>query len=140
MRFVRFLIFTITTIMMSSCGASWHLKRAMAKDPTIVADTIVRIDTAVVTNERRLVDTMVVHDTIIREIKRDGVVVRFQRLFDTIVVDATCLSDTIELIHEVPVERIVYKQNDRSVYDRVTGFLYIVMAILIIWLVIKLIR
>ena len=72
-------------IMMSSCGASWHLKRAIAKDATIVADTIIRIDTAVVTNERRLVDTMVVHDTIIREIKRDGVVVRFQRLLDTIV-------------------------------------------------------
>ena len=140
-RRMRFVWVVITAAVLQSCGASWHLKRAIAKDPTIMNDTIVKVDTTFVTDEIRLTDTLVVRDTIIREIKRDGVVVRFQRLLDTIVVDATCLSDTIELIHEVPVYRIVYKQNDRSVYyDRAIGFLYIVMAILIIWLVIKLIR
>ena len=83
----KWCVVAITASMTMSCGASWHLKRAIAKDPTIARDTIVRVDTTIVTTERRVVDTLVVRDTIVREIKSNGARVRIQRLHDTIRVD-----------------------------------------------------
>ena len=85
MRFVwgvikRWCAVAITGSMMVSCSASWHLKRAIAKDPTINAQTIVHVDTTVVTNEIRVVDTLVVRDTITRHINRDGAVVKIKRI------------------------------------------------------------
>ncbi len=84
MRFVWVVIFAAV---LQSCGASYHLKRAIAKDPTIMNDTIVKVDTTFVTDEIRLTDTLVVRDTIVREIKKDNAVVRVQKIHDTIRID-----------------------------------------------------
>ena len=116
MRFVwvvikRWCVVAITASMMSSCGASWHLKRALAKDPTIAKDTIVRVDTTIVTAERRVVDTLVVRDTITREIKSNGARVRIQRIHDTIRVDVVCPPDTIRITKSIPVDRLIYKEQ-----------------------------
>jgi hypothetical protein len=123
--------------MMSSCGASWHLKRAIAKDPTIARDTIVRVDTTIVTKERRVVDTLVVRDTIVREIVRDGARVRIQRLHDTIRVDVVCPPDTIRVVAEVPVDRIIYKTKavKRSLLDQVGVILFLILLITIAMMV-----
>lgn len=142
MRFVwgvikRWSVVAITASMMWSCGASWHLKRAIAKDPTIARDTIVRVDTTIVTNERRVVDTLVVRDTIVREIVRDGARVRIQRLHDTIRVDVVCPPDTIRVVAEVPVERIIYKTKavKRSLLDQVGVILFLILLITIAMMV-----
>ena len=120
-----------------SCGASWHLKRAIAKDPTIARDTIVRVDTTIVTTERRVVDTLVVRDTIVREIVRDGARVRIQRLHDTIRVDVVCPPDTIRVVAEVPVDRIIYKTKavKRSLLDQVGVILFLILLITIAMMV-----
>ena len=120
-----------------SCGASWHLKRAIAKDPTIARETIVRVDTTIVTNERRVVDTLVVRDTIVREIVRDGARVRIQRLHDTIRVDVVCPPDTIRVVAEVPVDRIIYKTKavKRSLLDQVGVILFLILLITIAMMV-----
>ena len=136
MRFVwgvmtKWCVVAITASMMMSCGASWHLKRAIAKDPTIIADTIVRVDTTIVTNEIRVVDTLVVRDTITREIVRGGARVRIQRIHDTIRVDVVCPSDTIRVIAEVPIDRLIYKEQPpkRSLLDQLGMILFLILLI-----------
>jgi hypothetical protein len=89
---------------MASCSASYHLKRAIAKDPSIVKPTSVRFDTIVVTKERKLTDTIVMNDVDTITIERDRVRVRLVRSYDTLMVEGTCLPDTIKIdvIREIP--------------------------------------
>ena len=136
MRFVwgvitKWCVVAITASMMSSCGASWHLKRAIAKDPTIAKDTIVRVDTTIVTAERRGGDTLVVRDTITREIVRGGARVRIQRIHDTIRVDVVCPPDTIRITKSIPVERLIYKEQPpkRSLLDQLGMILFLILLI-----------
>ena len=128
---MRFLWLIVVAIGVQSCGASWHLKRAIAKDPTIVADTIVRVDTTIVTNERRLVDTLVINDTIVREIESNGARAMIQVKHDTIRVDIVCPPDTIRVTAEVPVERIIYKEQPpkRSLMDRIEMIVFMLVLI-----------
>ena len=132
MRFVRFLIIAMA-VALSSCSAQWHLKRAIAKDPTIVGDTIIRIDTSVVTESIRAVDTLVVTDTVVREIVREGVKIKLQRIHDTIRVDVVCPPDTIRVVANVPVERIIYKETPRkrTILDQLGHVLFLVLLIAI---------
>ena len=132
----------ITASMMSSCGASWHLKRALAKDPTIAKDTIVRVDTTIVTAERRIVDTLVVRDTIAREIVRGGARVTIQRIHDTIRVNVVCPPDTIRVVAEVPVDRLIYKEQPpkRSLLDQVGIVLFLILLITIAMMVSRFMR
>lgn len=128
-------IATIVTIlvMLSSCSAQWHLKRAIAKDPTIANDTVIRIDTSVVTESIRAVDTLVVTDTVMREIVREGVKIKLQRIHDTIRVDVVCPPDTIRVVANVPVERIIYKETPRkrTILDQLGHVLFLVLLIAI---------
>ena len=128
---MRFLWLIIVALGVQSCGASYHLKRAIAKDPTIVADTIVRVDTTIVTNERRLVDTLVINDTIVREIESNGARAMIQVKHDTIRVDIVCPPDTIRVTAEVPVERIIYKEQPpkRSLMDRIEMIVFMLVLI-----------
>ena len=123
---------------LQSCGAQYHLKRAIAKDPTIASDTIVRFDTTVVTESISVVDTLVVRDTITREIVRDNVRIRLQRIHDTIRVDVVCPPDTVRVVAEVPVERVVVREKALPLYRRVINMLYLILAILILAWVYKL--
>jgi len=131
MRFLWKLGAVVILLTQSGCSASWHLKRAIAKNPTIAADTIVRVDTTIVTNERRITDTLVVNDTIVREIESNGARATIQRIHDTIRVDIVCPPDTIRVTAEVPVERIIYKEKKkkRSWLDKVWSISLIVLLI-----------
>lgn len=99
------------------CGAKWHLKRAIAKDPTIVEQSVVKLDTIVVTEIKAVHDTLVLnqYDTI--EIERNGVRIRLNRLYDTIQVTAECLPDTIQVTQVVKVPQVVYKEKEFKVID-----------------------
>ena len=127
----KWCVVAITASMMWSCGASWHLKRAIAKDPTIARDTIVRVDTTIVTAGRRVVETLVVRDTIVREIKSNGARVRIQRIHDTIRVDVVCPPDTIRITKSIPVDRIIYKTKavKRSLLDQLGVILFLILLI-----------
>lgn len=105
---------------MASCSASWHLERAIAKDPTIVRAQPVRFDTIVVTRERKLTDTIVMNDVDTITIERDRVRVRLVRSYDTLMVEGTCLPDTIKIdvIREIP--QVVQPVTRR---ERVMGWL-----------------
>ncbi len=100
------------------CGAKWHLKRAIAKDPTIVEQAVVKLDTIVVTEIKAVHDTLVLnqYDTI--EIERNGVRIQLNRLHDTIQVTAECLPDTIQVTQVVKVPQVVYKEKEFKVIDK----------------------
>lgn len=128
---MRFLWLVVTAILLSSCSAQWHLKRAIAKDPSLKRDTIVKIDTAIVTQEKILSDTLVVSDTIVREIKSDGVVIRLQRVHDTIKVEAICESDTIKIVKEVEVVRYI-EHKKTSIFDKANALIRSLIALIVV--------
>jgi hypothetical protein len=101
------------------CGAKWHLKRAVAKDPTILGQVAVKLDTIVVTEIKAVHDTLVLsqYDTI--EIERNGVRIQLKRIHDTIQVTAECLPDTIQVTQVVKVPQVVYKENEFKLIDKV---------------------
>ena len=113
---VRVVLIIAMLMSVSSCGAQYHLNRAIKKDASIVNDTIVRLDTAFVTEEKIVNDTIVVHDTIVQEIRSEGVVVRIQKIHDTLRVEAICESDTIEIVKEVEVVRLIQEQK-RTIFE-----------------------
>jgi len=103
--------------LLQGCGAKWHLKRAVAKDPTILEQVAVKVDTIVVTEIKAVHDTLVLnqYDTI--EIERNGVRIQLKRIHDTIQVTAECLPDTIQVTQVVKVPQVVYKEKEFKVID-----------------------
>jgi len=103
--------------LLQGCGAKWHLRRAIAKDPTIVEQAVVKLDTIVVTEIKAVHDTLVLnqYDTI--EIERNGVRIQLKRIHDTIQVTAECLPDTIQVTQVVKVPQVVYKEKEFKVID-----------------------
>lgn len=129
---MRFVWLVGLALLVQSCGAQYHLRRAIAKDPTILADAIVRVDTTVVTESISVVDTLVVRDTITREIVRDGVQIKVKRVHDTIRVDVVCPPDTVRVVAEVPVEQVVIREKAMPLYRRAINIMFLVLAILIL--------
>ena len=101
----------IIMLLLTSCSAQWHLKKAVHKDPTILEkDTLVVMDT-VVSPPVAITDTVIMkqHDTI--TLVKDRLRVSIVKVNDTITIDAICDSDTIISIVEVPYEKIVYVEK-----------------------------
>lgn len=105
-RFVRLTIPIAILAVLNSCTASWHLKRAIAKDPTIVQTQVVRMDTTIITPERIVRDTIVTNAVDTIELVRDRVRIQLVRRFDTIAVNVECPSDTIRVVQTASVDSI----------------------------------
>ena len=101
-------------LIMTSCGADYYLKRAIAKDPSILQQEIVRLDTVLITKERILRDTVVSakYDTIERI--QNNVSIKIVRINDTILVDVLCPQDTIFFTKEIKVDKLVYNKKRTS--------------------------
>ena len=101
-------------LIMTSCGADYYLKRAIAKDPSILQQEIVRLDTVLITKERILRDTIVSakYDTIERI--QNNVSIKIVRINDTILVDVLCPQDTIFFTKEIKVDKLVYNKKRTS--------------------------
>ena len=130
---MRWLAGLITIVLLSSCSAQWHLKRAVKKDPTLLkTDTIAIVDT-IVTPPVTLTDTVITRaqDTVV--VQKDKLKVQVVRSYDTIMVDAVCESDTIVQIVEVPVPSVVMRDSDRW-YNKVYKFSFYVLLILLLLL------
>ena len=98
-------------LILTSCGANFHLNRAIAKDPTMLQKQVVRVDTMLITKEKILRDTIVSnkYDTI--NTIKNNVSLRIVRINDTIIVDAICPQDTIFFTKEIKVDKIVYSKK-----------------------------
>jgi|GEM_PF-3434124 len=123
-RGMRFLWGVIISLLLSSCGAQWHLKRAIAKDPTIAQDTVLRIDTTIITESIELRDTITLLKLDTITIERDGVVVHIERRFDTLLVDVECPPDTVRVFKEVPLVQYVPEKKERNLgIGAIIGFI-----------------
>ena len=103
---IRVAVMMLTALMIESCGASWHLRRAIAKDPTIVQQRVVKMDTTIITPERIVRDTIVTTAVDTIEMVRDRVRIQLVRQFDTIFVNVECPPDTIRVVQTASVDSI----------------------------------
>ena len=124
-------------LLLSSCSAQWHLKKAVQKDPMILKkDTLVVQDTLVVPPVV-LKDTVTLkqHDTI--TITKDRLRVKIVKVNDTLIIDAKCDSDTIVRTIEVPYDKIVYIEKE-SVCDKIKNLaIYMALAFLVFKIIMK---
>lgn len=104
---MRFVWLVSLALVVQSCGASWHLKRAIAKDPALARDTVVRIDTTVITQAVALHDTVTIKEVDTIQIIKNGIVIDVQKHYDTLYVDVECPPDTITIYKEQKVRQVV---------------------------------
>lgn len=106
MRKLRIISIACVGLLIGSCTAQYHLKRAIAKDPSIANTTIVQKDTIVVTKSVKTSDTLVIYnrDTIVQT--KDRIVTRFQRVSDTIFYSVECPTDTIKITQQIAQTKI----------------------------------
>ena len=118
------------SILLTSCSAQWHLKRAVQKNPLILEkDTLIVMDT-VVSLPVAITDTVIMkqHDTI--TLVKDRLRVRIVKVNDTITIDAICDSDTIIRTIEVPYDKIVYIEKE-NLFDKIKNLaIYLGLAFL----------
>ena len=113
-------------LLLMSCSAQWHLRKAVRKDPMILQkDTMVVVDT-VVSPPVAITDTVTLrqHDTI--RLVKDRLKVQLVKVNDTITIDAICDSDTIISIVEVPYEKITYIEKETPIQVIQRWLLYMV--------------
>jgi hypothetical protein len=117
-------------LMLTSCGASWHLKRAIAKNPALAQDTVLRIDTTIISRSVEIRDTIVIKEVDTIQVVKNGVVVDIRRSFDTIEVDVQCPPDTIRIFKEIPMVQIVPEKKERNIaLGGVIGFILALVLI-----------
>jgi hypothetical protein len=115
---MKWLVKLTLLLLLTSCSATWHLKKAVQKDPTILEkDTLVVTDT-VVSPPVAITDTVTLkqHDTI--TLVKDRLKVEIVKVNDTITINAECASDTIITTIEVPYEKIVYVK-EKTLFERI---------------------
>ena len=133
---MRWLYLLSISVLLSSCGAQWHLKKAIKKDPSILkSDTVVVTDT-IVTAPVSVRDTVTLQKRDTITITKDRLKVNIVRSFDTITVDAVCESDTIVHFVEVPVPSLVMKDSDRW-YNKVYKFSFYLLLLLLSFVVVR---
>ena len=133
--------YAIAILLLTSCSASWHLKRATKKDPSLLLsrDTVLVHDTQLVTKERMLTDSFFTtcYDTVVMEdsfvytkvIRRDNVVKVYTK----------CKSDTIRITTKIPYKlpaTVSYK-NDPTWKILAIVFGSLLLLIIILRFVIK---
>lgn len=115
---------------LTSCGAQWHLKRAIAKDPEIVKEKVVRVDTTVITEKVNVSDTIRIKEVDTIQIVKNGVVIDIQRSYDTIMVDVECPPDTVRIIKEVEVPQYIPEKKNKNIgFGVVLGFIFALVLI-----------
>ena len=130
---MRFLWLISVALLLQSCGAQWHLKRAIAKDPEIVKDITVRVDTVVITKAVELRDTITIKEVDTIQIVKNGVVVDIRRYFDTIEVDVQCPPDTIRITQEVEVPQYIPEKKEKNIgKGALLGFIFALVLVKIV--------
>lgn len=110
-RGMRSLWLISVVFLLQSCGAKYHLSRAIAKDPTILESVAVKVDTTIITENKAIRDTLILQRVDTLTIERNAVRVKIRRIHDTIQIDAECLPDTIRIQKVVEVPQVVYEEK-----------------------------
>lgn len=117
--------------MLTSCGAQYHLKRAIAKDPSIVQKEAIKLDTVIITEIKTVKDTFVVKGDTSMVFVNKGVRTQIKVVRDTFMIQTTCPPDTIRIEKEIYVPKVVY-QEKTTTFDLVKLILVILTIISLI--------
>ncbi len=114
---MKWLVKLTLVLLLTSCSAQWHLKKAVQRDPAILERDTLVVTNTVVSPPVAITDTVTLkqHDTI--TLVKDRLRVKIVKVNDTITIDAICDSDTIISIIEVPYEKIVYVEK-KTFWDK----------------------
>jgi hypothetical protein len=123
-------------VLLNSCSAQWHLKRAVKKDPSIIQESTVTVEDTVVLPPVVITDTVTTkqHDTII--VEKERLKIKIVKKQDTLIINGQCASDTIVRTIEVPVPSIVMKDSDRW-YNKVYKFSFYLLLLLLLALYLR---
>ena len=120
---VLILITAICILSLTSCSANWHLKRAIAKDPSIVQPPEVEIvDTTIIIEEIRAETTFVSLPMDTVTIEKERLRIQIKRIHDTLMVDGVCMTDTIRIIEEVELPPVI-KYEPRPTWQTILAWL-----------------
>ena len=109
---MRLLQSILITILLSSCSANWHMKRAVQKEPSILTERVI-FDTIVIKEEKVLHDTFhtTEYDTVVME--DSFVYTQVIREKDIIKVYTKCKADTVRITKVLPPQvNYIEKRND----------------------------
>ena len=120
-----------------SCGAKYHLNRAIAKDPQILDSVALKVDTLIITQKEEVRDTLILQKIDTITLERNGIRIDLRRVYDTIEVDVECPSDTIRIQKEIRVPQLVYQEKN---FDRKYLYILIISIILYTFGLIKLLK
>jgi hypothetical protein len=129
------ILIIVATLILTSCSAEWHLKRAIKKGIELQKDSISVLDTVII-NEV-LHDTTVVtktNDTI--TLYKDQWHVKIVRINDTLQVQGGCAGDTIYIEKKVPIDRVVNKIDYLGGISKLIKWLFLLVLSIIMCLVI----
>ena len=96
------IISLICLVALTSCSASFHLRRAIEKDPTIIQPEIVQVvDTVIITPSERVETTFVALPIDTITIEKERLRIKIRRIHDTLRVEGECRSDTITITETI---------------------------------------
>jgi high-affinity K+ transport system ATPase subunit B len=133
------LLVVVGALILTSCGAKYHLKRAIAKDPTIVQKDTVKLDTVIVTEIKTVRDTFVVKGDTSMVFVNKGVKTQIKVVRDTFEIQTTCPPDTVRIEKEILVPKVVYQEKTPN-FDIVKLILVLLIIISLIAFLRKLIN
>jgi hypothetical protein len=104
--------YLMIVLLLSSCSATWHLNRAVKKDPNILLEQVVKIDTFVVRDTFSYTDTFVTKSIDTITIDTGSVQVRIIREHDIIRTTITQKPDTAYItIEKTLPPQLIYKEH-----------------------------
>ena len=102
----------VLAVLLSSCSATWHLNRAVKKDPSILLEQVVKIDTFTVRDTFTYHDTFVTNSIDTITIDTGSVQVRIIREHDVIRTTVTQKPDTAYITIEKQLPpRVINQQS-----------------------------
>lgn len=119
-------------ISLASCSATWHLKKACEKEPTICTpERVVYRDTVVVPLEA-VTDTFITKQVDTITIENERLKINVRRIHDTLIVNGECKTDTIyrEKIIEQP--KAIEIVDGTSKWWKYSWYIFGVLLVLLI--------
>lgn len=112
------IISIICLVALTSCSASFHLRRAIQKDPTIIQPEIVQVvDTVIITPSERVETTFVALPIDTITIEKERLRIKIRRIHDTLRVEGECRSDTITITETIELPPVI-KYEDRPWWSK----------------------
>ena len=112
------IISLICLVALTSCSASFHLRRAIQKDPTIIQPEIVQVvDTVIITPLERVETTFVALPIDTITIEKERLRIKIRRIHDTLRIEGECRSDTIRITETIELPPVI-KYEDRPWWSK----------------------